>query len=1088
MLKIKSTGARTTFSDVDIEIKSKDNSILIYDLKSLEKLKDESWFDSYDIDKDGVLHLKANELESGRYYDVPIRFTTKNGLTKDGEKMLLTAKFTSKELNKDAVTSEPILVNSSSPLKINKKLLGNKATDVESKMMRYGIDTYWLTRAAIDASSTGQQFIKEGTKITITETYDEHLVYKGMQEGYPEPTSVDEINRTLSWEFDAPTYGEQEESINGGDSALWQQELIVIYGTVDEPNEGDPNYDKIIKNIPVTTKLSFTNFSDQLCEDEDTVEVDLYPGKKDIPQLHGSWNVFGTWGPLDGEGNHGYASTADMDTKPTVYGNDTLSFAHRLSSMYNGKLSGYKEYVVNYYIDDYLDLKQLRVPLTWWNYPDLATGSSPIDYMPNYKILLLGSRVDMDIEKGSNVAESGIIATLELGKDFNHGSTIDIRGVTGGAHVTQVQYVFTDTPPGMFSPTGAQGVNMFKYDFNISKNWRESAKYDTDKDRTLLKNDISIFAIVDKDASHIADAGRIAEVWDYTKETIESDNSSWLTENGILASKMYQTRDRDGNVRYDGFEQSNHWEVNGPRLAYVTSDPEAYKPTVTNKISLLDSEKGTVYLGENKLQITLENHSKTSVGNISAKGLESYVMVPINIKLDESKYTATKQDGSSIDIKVEKMDLDNNLYNYYKISWLPNSEETIPPKTKLSVVFDVNLVSGFSGLTVHVFTDLVKDRDFNTLTVDPPALTDTIIISDELNLTGKGEDYKLLKSSNQYHMVDQYLVVTSKQVKGDLDSEYTSDGLMNIDGKASYRLQFKNNVGREIKSLTLMDVLPSVGDLGITDGVSRGSEFALVLTGPIGVDEEKFEVLYSTSRNPKRDDLNVQLNIDGFDKVSNPLDSEDPAWMLADEVSDWSEIHSFLITLKQGQKITINEGFQFDFDAVIENPADIDAIEKSYVAWNSFAMTIDGIPIIEPLRVAIRTPKTPVVELTVNKVWKGEDENRPKSVRVQLYKDGVASGEEVILNQDNNWTYTWNNLEESSKWTVDERDVPKGYKKSVQVSGTEYTITNTKVKDNSILSTGDDSNLTFFIVMMGIALAGIGVLLYPLNRTRKIKK
>lgn len=52
-----------------------------------------------------------------------------------------------------------------------------------------------------------------------------------MHNNGPEPI-VDEVNRTLTWYFDAPSYSEQETS----DVTLWIQELDVIYTTEGQPD------------------------------------------------------------------------------------------------------------------------------------------------------------------------------------------------------------------------------------------------------------------------------------------------------------------------------------------------------------------------------------------------------------------------------------------------------------------------------------------------------------------------------------------------------------------------------------------------------------------------------------------------------------------------------------------------------------------------------------------------------------------------------------------------------------------------------------------------------------------------------------
>ena len=92
--------------------------------------------------------------------------------------------------------------------------------------------------------------------------------------------------------------------------------------------------------------------------------------------------------------------------------------------------------------------------------------------------------------------------------------------------------------------------------------------------------------------------------------------------------------------------------------------------------------------------------------------------------------------------------------------------------------------------------------------------------------------------------------------------------------------------------------------------------------------------------------------------------------------------------------------------------------------------------------------------VTVKKVWDDKDSTkRPAVVNVQLYKDRIPHGEAVTLSADNNWEFTWTDLDASAEWTVDETDVPEGYEKSIEreisedQSLTICTITNKQVNE-----------------------------------------
>lgn len=82
-------------------------------------------------------------------------------------------------------------------------------------------------------------------------------------------------------------------------------------------------------------------------------------------------------------------------------------------------------------------------------------------------------------------------------------------------------------------------------------------------------------------------------------------------------------------------------------------------------------------------------------------------------------------------------------------------------------------------------------------------------------------------------------------------------------------------------------------------------------------------------------------------------------------------------------------------------------------------------------------------KLTVHKVW---DDNgypgRPNSVTVHLLRDGEKH-EEIVLNKDNQWTYTWDDLDDRYHWSVEE-DVPQGYDATYKTEDNKVFITNHK--------------------------------------------
>ena len=90
--------------------------------------------------------------------------------------------------------------------------------------------------------------------------------------------------------------------------------------------------------------------------------------------------------------------------------------------------------------------------------------------------------------------------------------------------------------------------------------------------------------------------------------------------------------------------------------------------------------------------------------------------------------------------------------------------------------------------------------------------------------------------------------------------------------------------------------------------------------------------------------------------------------------------------------------------------------------------------------------------VSASKVWSDNNDQdgvRPASVTVQLYADGVASGDPVTLNAANSWKHTWSDLAKNAAgkavvYTVKEVNIPNGYTSAVSGDAASgFTVTNT---------------------------------------------
>ncbi|HJA27730.1 MAG TPA: Cna B-type domain-containing protein, partial [Candidatus Limosilactobacillus intestinigallinarum] len=127
-------------------------------------------------------------------------------------------------------------------------------------------------------------------------------------------------------------------------------------------------------------------------------------------------------------------------------------------------------------------------------------------------------------------------------------------------------------------------------------------------------------------------------------------------------------------------------------------------------------------------------------------------------------------------------------------------------------------------------------------------------------------------------------------------------------------------------------------------------------------------------------------------------------------------------------------------------PSGYDLAKDVQISSDDFAKTHD-------YAVTIKDEVVPTTSVKVTKKWddnNDQDGIRPKSVTVDLLVNGVKDGQSRVLNEDNNWTATFDNLPvsqdgETIEYTVAEETVANS-KYTAKVTGdakSGFTITNT---------------------------------------------
>lgn len=118
----------------------------------------------------------------------------------------------------------------------------------------------------------------------------------------------------------------------------------------------------------------------------------------------------------------------------------------------------------------------------------------------------------------------------------------------------------------------------------------------------------------------------------------------------------------------------------------------------------------------------------------------------------------------------------------------------------------------------------------------------------------------------------------------------------------------------------------------------------------------------------------------------------------------------------------------------------------------------------------------------VLKVWKKDNKkSRPKSIEVCLLRSDGIVVDRVVLNSDNQWSTTWDNLSTLYTYRVMETSVPSGYKESCTREKDTIVLTNTgnltdkvKKKDEVLPNSGQMWWPAPVLLFVGLVLFGLG--------------
>jgi uncharacterized repeat protein (TIGR01451 family) len=269
---------------------------------------------------------------------------------------------------------------------------------------------------------------------------------------------------------------------------------------------------------------------------------------------------------------------------------------------------------------------------------------------------------------------------------------------------------------------------------------------------------------------------------------------------------------------------------------------------------------------------------------------------------------------------------------------------------------------------------------------------------------------------------------SSKFVRGALDTAYSrfpEFGFTVPGGAVDYRIILFNNGSVPVTNIVLLDILPSIGDVGVIDPQPRGSQWTPLLTAPIdvlvnGLPVPGTVVEYSTSANPCRPEV----------VPSGPPGCTPPGWSPAPPVPI-SATRAFRVIFPPTYELAASAVMRVDISMVAPY-----SFVPGSIAWNSFAYRATpaspGLPELaaEPIKVGVSAiPPYSVGDY----VWLDEnsdgyqDAGEPgiPNVRVNFYNNSGALVTSTLT--DAHGRYLFSDLILDSGYVrVDETTLPAG--------------------------------------------------------------
>lgn len=467
----------------------------------------------------------------------------------------------------------------------------------------------------------------------------------------------------------------------------------------------------------------------------------------------------------------------------------------------------------------------------------------------------------------------------------------------------------------------------------------------------LTTTDMAMYTTVDEGyIGSVESTGGISYSGWNAKDTLSSGITSYVPE------------DLQATCQYD--QISDAWQSGlTSKTAQIIKEPEGIARYVKANAYLKEENNGIVAAGDNTLTFDVVN-DVASLYPMKGK-FTDYALIDNDVQITD---TSLAQGGS---ITVVDSNYKNQDKTLIKLEYAQDVL-TMNHYMRMSVPVTIDENAGYK-FDVEMFGYLNEDFEVASTTNSDGSITSKISDTEDFDHDGNTAEMEY-STHNTYMYRNAYEFIASALVGQDA---FAQTGFVSTTNKnVNLALDVENVKGNPIKNLIAIDVLPTLNDTMVLNDEQRLSKFNVTLSGPVVLPkgyEDSFDVLYSTSSEPKVDgilDANVADHLQNLEQPNNITDAQ---WVSYDDVADKTQIQSFMIVQKEDSASIKESCLQFEVPLTANTLALTGTEELAdRIAYNTFAVGVNDASVVESNEAAIifekavvpptEKPENPTVE------------------------------------------------------------------------------------------------------------------------------